>query len=98
MYMSSLAKTVCVCSSIGKFTVAMFRQTYEFRSQFFIDAEVQGPKDCFWPEACDRRGCPKLSIIDSSKPASDCVRSLDRNGALGQKQSFGFRLSVSAKD
>lgn len=42
-------------------------------------------EDGFWPEARDRRGPKKLPITGSSKPASDCFRGLDRNGALGQK-------------
>lgn len=33
-------------------------------------------KDCFWPEARDRRGSPKLSTTGRSKPTSDCFRGL----------------------
>ncbi len=45
-------------------------------------------KDCSWPETRDRRASPKLYITVRSKPASDCFRKLDRNGALGQKPTL----------
>ena len=71
----------------GRFFVYLIATCVFTQPQPEVVACGNASEDCSWPEARDRRGSSKLSITGSSKPASDCFRGLDRNGALGQELS-----------